>query len=572
MALINIETKTVGDSDPNKRKILATDVNQIKGALQSGTYDIKPADIKTEGTLIYLNGSTVGIRYNTGTSKMQVSHDGASWGDIGSAGAETTLSVTAGENVAIRDLVYMDPSDGKVYKCDADDLTKIEWLGTMNEAVLQNNSGDCNITGSIVGGFAALDEGEWYEVSSTSGEVSKGNSNPVGIALSSSTIKLIKTRLKTLSKVIDHTDMDGQTSVTIFSLPARGVLTDVHLSVDTAFDTDTKGNIGISTDEDKYITIQSLDSTGLKGEPTDTGKEMLSTSAATDIKLYFAGAWTSGGNLGTARQALAGAGTLAAGLCFGGNSGAASNVTEEYNGTAWSGGGNLGTARERLAGAGTQSAGLSFGGWTGANSAVTEEYDGAAWAGGGNLNTARRYLAGCGTQSAGLSMGGLDGGGYSVVTEEYNGAAWAGGGNLNNARDSLGGLGTQSAGLCYGGADGGGNSNKTEEYDGAAWANSGNLNTARAGIAGAGTQTDGMSFGGTTGAPSAVTELYDGAAWTATTSMTTARQYLCGGGDTSAAFSAGGYTGSLSNVTEEYADSWSLTQGSLTVFYNYNAY
>ena len=40
----------------------------------------------------------------------------------------------------------------------------------------------------------------------------------------------------------------------------------------------------------------------------------------------------------------------------------------------WSSGGNLATARNTLAGCGTQAAGLSFGGYVDASSAVTEEY------------------------------------------------------------------------------------------------------------------------------------------------------------------------------------------------------
>jgi len=59
---------------------------------------------------------------------------------------------------------------------------------------------------------------------------------------------------------------------------------------------------------------------------------------------------------------------------MGGTTGSDSAVTEEYNGTSWSSGGNLATARQGLAGAGTQSAGLCMGGYTGSNSAVTEEY------------------------------------------------------------------------------------------------------------------------------------------------------------------------------------------------------
>jgi hypothetical protein len=73
---------------------------------------------------------------------------------------------------------------------------------------------------------------------------------------------------------------------------------------------------------------------------------------------------------------------------------------------AWSTGGNLGTAREQLAGAGTQTAGLAFGGATPTVTAATEEYDGSAWTAGGNLGTERRGLAGAGTQTAGLAFGG----------------------------------------------------------------------------------------------------------------------------------------------------------------------
>ena len=58
-----------------------------------------------------------------------------------------------------------------------------------------------------------------------------------------------------------------------------------------------------------------------------------------------------------------------------------STVTEEYDGTVWSAGGNLATARRALAGAGTQTAGLCTGGWNGTNNfAVTEEYNGVSLA------------------------------------------------------------------------------------------------------------------------------------------------------------------------------------------------
>jgi hypothetical protein len=103
------------------------------------------------------------------------------------------------------------------------------------------------------------------------------------------------------------------------------------------------------------------------------------------ITNYIAsGAWATGGNLGTARDELAGAGTQTAGLGFGGLTTVVVNNTEEYDGSAWTAGGNLGTARNRLAGAGTQTAGLAFGGSTPPTTAATEEYDGSAWTAGGN--------------------------------------------------------------------------------------------------------------------------------------------------------------------------------------------
>src|SRR6056300_1490251 len=64
---------------------------------------------------------------------------------------------------------------------------------------------------------------------------------------------------------------------------------------------------------------------------------------------------------------------------------------------AWATGGNLGTARYALAGAGTQTAALAFGGEGPPNTGATESYNGTSWTEVNDLNTARRQLAGCGT-------------------------------------------------------------------------------------------------------------------------------------------------------------------------------
>jgi hypothetical protein len=84
------------------------------------------------------------------------------------------------------------------------------------------------------------------------------------------------------------------------------------------------------------------------------------------------------GNLNTARNSLAGAGTQTAGLAFGGYMvQVITGATEEYDGSTWTTSLLLNTAREYLiAGAGTQTAALGFGGYTTAATGATEEYDG----------------------------------------------------------------------------------------------------------------------------------------------------------------------------------------------------
>ena len=160
----------------------------------------------------------------------------------------------------------------------------------------------------------------------------------------------------------------------------------------------------------------------------------LTMSSATEGELFYSDtskefkvgvtveAWTAGGNLTAARKGLAGAGTLTAGLAFGGTGD--TDATEEYNGSSWTAGGNLNTARLQVAGAGTQTAGLAIGGNAPPVTNSSEEYNGTAWTAGGNLTTARGYLAGAGTLTAGLVFGGDEAPGNSGKTEEYDGSSW----------------------------------------------------------------------------------------------------------------------------------------------------
>ena len=81
----------------------------------------------------------------------------------------------------------------------------------------------------------------------------------------------------------------------------------------------------------------------LGSDPTlNTGNEgqvWYNSTSGTLKSLVQIKSWSSGGNMGTARYSLGGAGTQTAGLAFGGaNDPAPAHIasTEEYNGSTWS--------------------------------------------------------------------------------------------------------------------------------------------------------------------------------------------------------------------------------------------
>jgi hypothetical protein len=83
--------------------------------------------------------------------------------------------------------------------------------------------------------------------------------------------------------------------------------------------------------------------------------EVFYNSTDFNLKSFVAtAAWHSTANLTHGRASLAAAGTVPAGLVFGGAG--VADMTEEYNGSGSSNGGGLNTARQALGGAGTQTA------------------------------------------------------------------------------------------------------------------------------------------------------------------------------------------------------------------------
>ena len=90
------------------------------------------------------------------------------------------------------------------------------------------------------------------------------------------------------------------------------------------------------------------------------------------------GAWSSGGNMNTARQMGAYSGIQTAALGYGGNNGPDNlTLTEQYNGTNWTEMNDLNTARETAnnGSTGTYTACLFVGGWVPPATGATESME-----------------------------------------------------------------------------------------------------------------------------------------------------------------------------------------------------
>ena len=103
-------------------------------------------------------------------------------------------------------------------------------------------------------------------------------------------------------------------------------------------------------------------------------------SASALNEIWNGTCWSeSGGDMNTGRFALMGFGITTAALAIGGSTGPGAMVgnTEKYNGSTWTESGDLGTARDRMAGGGTTSSGVIGGGVPESNAA--EEWNDPAY-------------------------------------------------------------------------------------------------------------------------------------------------------------------------------------------------
>ena len=278
-----------------------------------------------------------------------------------------------------------------------------------------------------------------------------------------------------------------------------------------------------------------------------------------------AGAWAAGGNLGTARYLMAGFGGPTTAVAAAGKTPPTVGNVEEYNGSSWSEETNVGTARGALGSAGTLTAGLIFGGYPAVT--TTEEYDGSSWTGGGAMNTARGYNGGAGTQTAALSFGGYVAPANQTSVEKYDGSSWTASTALPNGgrQFATSGAGTQTAALAAGAIYTSPSNNAlTYEFDGSSWTTGGAMNTARYGGGMAGTQSDMIYFAGSDDTKSV--ENYDGTSWKTNASLTTLKYNIgpAAAGTSTTAFGFGGGPPAIANSEQFTGETSALNVKTLT--------
>ena len=287
----------------------------------------------------------------------------------------------------------------------------------------------------------------------------------------------------------------------------------------------------------------------------------------------YAGAWSSGGSLNTARNHVGGAGVSNnSALAFGGNQ-APRAQTENYNGSSWTEVNDLNNGRTYADGAGTATACLAIGGAGGSTPATAgyvESWDGTNWTEVADLTRGPAspqstvYGMGSGIQTSALYYGGDEGGTTLARTESWNGSAWTEVADLNQAKSYGAGIGTSNtSALAATGIDwapgSGQNSTTNEEWNGSSWTEVAEVNTARGflGCGNYGSVTSALIFGGRNQGPSAlfvVTESWNGSAWTEVADLATARlNGLSGSGTSTGAMFAGGGTPSVTAISEEWS-------------------
>jgi len=213
---------------------------------------------------------------------------------------------------------------------------------------------------------------------------------------------------------------------------------------------------------------------------------------------------------------------------------------------AWSATGAMGTARYVGQTAGTQAAAISMGGGTspGAATGISEKYNGATWSAVNSLVGPRTWnFVGVGISTSALAAGGNSNppNTYLATTETWNDVCWSTSpATISPARSGTMGAGTKTSALSWNGYDGS-NLNLTQIWNDTSWATSPSTlgGVFREGT-GAGTKTAALSIGGKQTSAIGDCFLWNDTSWSSTGSLGTSVHESCSGGTSSLALVMGG--------------------------------
>ena len=274
-------------------------------------------------------------------------------------------------------------------------------------------------------------------------------------------------------------------------------------------------------------------------------------------------AWSSGGNLGTARYGGGFGMTVdTAGIAGNDQGGGASAKTELYDGTSFTESGDLTQVGYRRALTGTQTAGLAVGAYAAPSIRNwVEEFNGSSWTATPGFPSITQFGSAAGPQTAAFY-----GGQYSSSTEDYNewydydGSSWTAStpssSDKGQQRGLLGNAAAQTAAVACGGYDPANEgTNITESWNGSAWSTVNSVPTDGWGWGYGGTQTAGLII---CNAPGTNTNAisWDGTNWITAPSLSTSRASIQGGAGTStSAIQMGGNVppGSYRDSSEEFS-------------------
>lgn len=173
--------------------------------------------------------------------------------DADEINADLPVVVTAGETLNGATLpvpVYMDDTDNEVKACDANDDTKLEFVGF----VISNSTDGNDITlqkDGVVSGFSSLDIGKKYYVQDAAGTIGTTPGTEavlVGIAISATQILIINTRNRVangtranFSQAVSTSENDSDLSTQSIGFRPRMIIISGYLFSNISGNVNVKG-------------------------------------------------------------------------------------------------------------------------------------------------------------------------------------------------------------------------------------------------------------------------------------------------------------------------------------------